>query len=129
MAGAARGGGGDTALPDPTGTLVGVGGGGDGGGRGGGGGGGRGGGGGGGGPVLLSKDGSSVFFQGTVNDRNPQQVGPKTFIDQVAIKTGAKTRLRERQQRRVGTRLDDPRPRREEVHHHKEGPRPCRSSS
>jgi dipeptidyl aminopeptidase/acylaminoacyl peptidase len=105
-----RGGGGDTPLPDPTGTLVGVGGAGDGGGRGGGGGGGRGGGGGGGGPVLLSKDGSSVFFQGTVNDRNPQQVGPKTFIDQVAIKTGAKTRIFESDNNgvweRVSTILD-----------------------
>ncbi|MGE5837394.1 MAG: alpha/beta hydrolase family protein, partial [Acidobacteriota bacterium] len=90
----ARGGGGaaDAALPDPSGTLVGVGGGGDGGGRGGGGGG-RGGGGGGSGPVLLSKDGSSVFFQGTINDKNPQEVGPKTFVDQVAIKTGTKTRI------------------------------------
>jgi len=93
----ARGGGGAAdpaaALPDPSGTLVGVGGGGDGGGRGGGGGGGRGGGGGGGGPVLLSKDGSSVFFQGTINDKNPQEVGPKTFVDQVVIKTAAKTRI------------------------------------
>ena len=77
---------------------------------GGGGGGGRGGGGGGGGPVLLSKDGSSVFFQGTVNDRNPQQVGPKTFIDQVAIKTGEKTRIFESDNNgvweRVSTILD-----------------------
>jgi dipeptidyl aminopeptidase/acylaminoacyl peptidase len=83
--GGGRGGRGGGADADPVGTLVGASG-------GGGGGGGRGGGGGG-GPVLLSGDGSSVFFQGTVNDRNPQEVGPKTFIDQVAIKTGTKTRI------------------------------------
>lgn len=54
---------------------------------------GRGGGGGGAGPVLLSADGESVFFHGTAYDRNPQQVGPKTFIDRVAVKTGAKARI------------------------------------
>jgi dipeptidyl aminopeptidase/acylaminoacyl peptidase len=43
--------------------------------------------------VLLSGDGSSVFFQGTINDPKPQENGPKTFIDQVVIKTGAKTRI------------------------------------
>ncbi len=52
------------------------------------GGGGRGGGGAGGGIVLLSADGSSVFYQGTINDKNPEQVGPKSFIRKVAIKTG-----------------------------------------
>ncbi len=67
--------------------------------RGSGGGGGRGGGGrggaggGGGGPVLLSADGSAVFFQGTVNDKNPNEVGPKTFVDRVTIKTAEKTRI------------------------------------
>jgi dipeptidyl aminopeptidase/acylaminoacyl peptidase len=66
--------------------------------RGGGGGGGRGGGGGargggGGGPVLMSADGASVYYQGTLNDKNPEQVGPKTFIDKVAIKNGEKKRL------------------------------------
>ena len=55
--------------------------------------GGRGGGRGGGGPVLLSADRSSVFYQGTVYDKNPEQVGPKIFIDKVAIKTGEKTRI------------------------------------
>jgi len=77
------------------GTLLGVRGGG-GGGRGGGGAafGGRGGGGGT-SPVLLSADHNSVFYQGTTNDKNPEQVGPKTFIDKVAIKTGAKTRIYE----------------------------------
>ncbi len=77
--------------PNP-GSIVGVRGGG-GGGRGGGGGGARGGGGGGAGPVLLSADHNNVFYQGVVNDKNPEQVGPKTFIDKVAIKTGDKTRI------------------------------------
>ncbi len=69
--------------------------------RGGGGGGGRGGGGrggftpGGGGPVLLSADKEAVFFQGTLNDKNPNAVGPKTFVDRVAIKTGEKQRIYE----------------------------------
>ncbi len=79
---------------DNPGALVGARGGG-GGGRGGGGGG-RGGGGGcstGNGPVLLSGDGSSVFYQGTIYDKDPEQTGPKTFIDKVAIKTGEKTRV------------------------------------
>jgi dipeptidyl aminopeptidase/acylaminoacyl peptidase len=75
------------------GSLVGVRGGGGGGGRGAGGG--RGGGGGGGGPVMLSADGASVFMQGTAYDRNPNDVGPKTFIDKVAIKTGEKQRIYE----------------------------------
>jgi dipeptidyl aminopeptidase/acylaminoacyl peptidase len=66
-----------------------------GGGRGAGAGGGRGGGGGGVGPVQVSADGSSVFFAGTVYDRNPSDVGPRTFIDKVAIKTGEKQRIYE----------------------------------
>jgi dipeptidyl aminopeptidase/acylaminoacyl peptidase len=77
------------------GSLVGTRGSGGGGGRGAGGAGGRGGGGGGGGPVQLSADGGSVFFQGTTYDKNPNDVGPKTFIDKVAIKTGAKQRIYE----------------------------------
>lgn len=99
--GGGRGAGGAAAgtapLPDPVGTLVGVGG--------GGGGGGRGGGGGGGGAVLLSSDGSSVYFQGTINDRNPQEVGPKTFVDQVAIKTAQKTRVFESNNNGVWERI------------------------
>lgn len=79
--------------PNNPGSLLGVRGGG-GGGRGGGGGG-RGGGGGGTGPVLLSADHNNVFYQGVVNDKNPEQVGPKTFIDKVAIKTGEKSRVYE----------------------------------
>jgi len=55
--------------------------------------GGRGAGGGGGGTVLLSADKSSVFYQGTINDKNPEQVGPKTYVDKVAIKTGEKSHL------------------------------------
>jgi dipeptidyl aminopeptidase/acylaminoacyl peptidase len=73
------------------GTLMSVSGGG-GGGRGGGGGG-RGGGAGGGGAVLLSADRANVFYSGTVYDKAPEQTGPKTFIDQVAIKTGDKQRI------------------------------------
>lgn len=69
------------------GSLMGVGGG------GGGGGGGRGGGGGGSGPVLLSADRANVFYSGTVYDKAPEQNGPKTFIDQVAIRTGDKQRI------------------------------------
>jgi len=53
------------------------------------------GGGGGSGPVLLSADGASVFYQGTTYDTNPNEVGPRTFIDKVAIKTGDKARLYE----------------------------------
>jgi dipeptidyl aminopeptidase/acylaminoacyl peptidase len=70
----------------------------------GGGGGGRAGGAGGGGrggapvgnaPVLLSADGTSVFFQGATYDKNPSQIGPKSFIDKVTIKTGEKERIYE----------------------------------
>ncbi len=65
------------------------------GGGGGGRGGGRGGGGGGGGAVLLSGDAEHVFYQGTSYAKNPNDVGPKTFIDKMAIKTGTKTRIYE----------------------------------
>lgn len=46
-----------------------------------------------GGPVMLSADGSSVFFQGTAYDRDPNEAGPKTFVDRVAIRTGEKQRI------------------------------------
>ena len=46
-------------------------------------------------PVLLSGDGASVFFAGTQYDHNPEQVGPKSFVDKVAIRTGAKDRVYE----------------------------------
>jgi dipeptidyl aminopeptidase/acylaminoacyl peptidase len=81
----------DDIYADP-GSLVSARGGG-GGGRGGRGGGRGGGGGGGGGTVLLSADKESVFYQGTINDKDPVEVGPKTFLDKVAIKTGQKQRL------------------------------------
>ena len=61
----------------------------------------RGGGAGGGATVQLSADGQSVFFQGTVYDKNPQQTGPKAFIDRVVIKTGEKKRLFESDNRDV----------------------------
>src|SRR4051812_43938914 len=76
------------------GSVVSVRGGGGGGGRAGGAGGGRGGGGAA-GPVLLSADGAHVFFQGSVYDKNPNEIAPKNFIDKVAIKTGEKQRIYE----------------------------------
>ena len=81
--------------------------------RGGGGGGGRGGrggrgGGGGGGPVLLSPDGTAIYRQGNVYDRNPDEVGPKTFVDKVVIRTGEKTRLYESDNDGVYERITTP---------------------
>ena len=43
--------------------------------------------------MLLSADKSAVFYEGTLNDKNPQDVGPKTFVDRFVIKTGEKTRI------------------------------------
>ena len=85
------------------GSIVGLRGGG-GGGRGGGGGG-RGGGGGGGGAVLLSADSEHVFYQGTSYAKNPNEAGPKTFIDKMAIKTGTKTRIYESDNNNVYERV------------------------
>ncbi len=88
--------------------LVGARAGGGGRGAGGGGGGGRGGGGGcsaGNGPVLLSADGSSVFYQGTTYDKNADLNGPRTFIDKVTIKTGEKTRIYESENKDVYERV------------------------
>ena len=86
--------------------------GGGGGGRGAGGGaapGGRGGAGGpGGGIVLLSGDGKSVFLQGTVYDKTPLEVGPKTFVDRMDIKTGEKKRLYESENAGVFERVTTP---------------------
>jgi dipeptidyl aminopeptidase/acylaminoacyl peptidase len=91
------------------GSIVGLRGGGGGGGRGGGGGG-RGGGGGGGGPVMLSADSEHVYYQGTLYSKTPNEVGPKTFIDKVAIRTGEKKRIYESENtnvfERVSTILD-----------------------
>ena len=54
------------------------------------------GGGGGGGAVLLSGDGQSVFLYGTQYDKNPEEVGPKTFLDKVNIDDSTqKTRIYE----------------------------------
>jgi dipeptidyl aminopeptidase/acylaminoacyl peptidase len=47
------------------------------------------------GPVQLSADGDSVFFQGTAYDKKPDEVGPKTYIDKVTIKTGERQRIYE----------------------------------
>ena len=44
---------------------------------------------------MLSADSEHVFYQGTAYDKNPNEVGPKTFIDKVAIRTGAKSRIYE----------------------------------
>jgi dipeptidyl aminopeptidase/acylaminoacyl peptidase len=71
----------------------------------GGGGGGRGGGGGGGGTAWVSADGTSVFMQGNIYDKNPDAVGPKTFLDRVTIKTGDKARLFESDNQNVYERL------------------------
>ena len=87
------------------GTLVSTRGTGGGGGRGGGGGGGRGGGGGGSGPVQLSADGTSVFFQGTAYNRNPNEVAPKPFVDKVVIRTGEKQRIFEGENNGVAERI------------------------
>jgi dipeptidyl aminopeptidase/acylaminoacyl peptidase len=57
------------------------------------GGGGLRGGGGGGGTVLVSADRTAVYYQGSVSDKNPEQVGPKTFVDRVVIRSGEKKRL------------------------------------
>jgi dipeptidyl aminopeptidase/acylaminoacyl peptidase len=87
------------------GSLMGVRGGGVGGGGGRGAGGGRGGGGGGTGPVLMSADGTSVFLQGSTYDRSPNENGPKTFIDKVDIKSGAKQRIYESDNKDVYERV------------------------
>ena len=55
--------------------------------------------------MQLSADGTSVYLQGTAYDRNPNEVGPKTFIDKVAIKTGEKQRIYESENRDVFERV------------------------
>lgn len=69
------------------------------------GGGGRGGGGGGGGTAWVSADGTSVFLEGNVYDKHPDDVGPKTFLDRVTIKTGDKSRIFESDNNNVYERL------------------------
>jgi dienelactone hydrolase len=56
-------------------------------------------------PVLLSTDGTSVFYAGTINDKDPLEVGPKTFLDRVDIKTGEKKRLFESDNNGVSERI------------------------
>jgi dipeptidyl aminopeptidase/acylaminoacyl peptidase len=73
-------------------------------GRGGGGGGGRGGGAAG-PPVMLSSDGTSVFFSGFVYDKSPSDVAPKNFVDRVSIKTGEKQRIYESDNTSVAERV------------------------
>ncbi len=75
------------------------------GGRGGGGGGGGRGGGGGGGTAWVSADGTSVFLEGNVYDKHPDDVGPKTFLDRVTIKTGDTSRIFESDNNNVYERL------------------------
>lgn len=52
-------------------------------------------GGGGGDVVQLSADGGSVFYYGTEHDRNPMEHGPRSFMDEVSIATGEKSRIYE----------------------------------
>jgi dipeptidyl aminopeptidase/acylaminoacyl peptidase len=49
----------------------------------------------GGGTVQLSADGGSVFYYGTAYDRDPVENGPRSFMDEVSIATGEKTRVYE----------------------------------
>jgi dipeptidyl aminopeptidase/acylaminoacyl peptidase len=56
-------------------------------------------------PVMLSADGSSVFFQGNVYDKNPNEVAPKNFIDKINIKTGEKERIFEADNKGVAERV------------------------
>src|SRR6185369_6174478 len=57
------------------------------------------------GPVMISADGSSVFFNGNVYDRNPDAVAPKNFVDRVAIKTGEKQRIYESDNNGISERV------------------------
>ena len=107
----------DDIYANPGSIVMARGGAGGGGGRGAGGGGGRGGAGAGpgGGIVQLSADREAVFYQGTINDKAPMEVGPKTFLDRVAIKSGEKTRVYESDNggvfERISTVLDPDVPR------------------
>jgi dipeptidyl aminopeptidase/acylaminoacyl peptidase len=55
--------------------------------------------------VQVAPDGEHVYFYGTRYDRNPLEVGPRTFIDKVNIKSGAKTRLYESDNNNVYERV------------------------
>ena len=81
------------------------------------GGGGRGAGGGGGGGAAEGPPGQAAAssssrpigracsIKGTVNDKNPLEVGPKTFLDRVAIKSGEKKRVYESENTDVFERI------------------------
>ena len=43
--------------------------------------------------VHLSPDASSIYLAGTQYDKNPEQVGPRAFVDKVDIKTAQKSRV------------------------------------
>ena len=43
--------------------------------------------------MQLSADRGSVFYQGMLYDKEPDKVGPKTFLDRVAVKSGEKKRV------------------------------------
>ncbi len=58
-----------------------------------------------GGIVETSPDGQSVYYYGTAYHKNPLEVGPKAFIDKVAIRTGQKTRLFESENAGVSERV------------------------
>lgn len=55
--------------------------------------------------VQVSADGESVYLYGTKYDRNPLENGPRSFIDKVTIKTGAKTRVFESENNNVYERV------------------------
>ncbi|MFH1765601.1 MAG: prolyl oligopeptidase family serine peptidase, partial [Gemmatimonadota bacterium] len=47
------------------------------------------------GTVRVSADGENIFLSGTQYDKNPEEVGPKAFIDRVNIRSAEKTRIYE----------------------------------
>jgi len=48
-----------------------------------------------GGEVALSDDGAHVYYQGVVFDEEPMEVGPRSFVDRVQIRTGETERIYE----------------------------------
>lgn len=48
-----------------------------------------------GGDVSLSEDGDHVFYQGVDYDEDPMEIGPRSFVDRVAIRTGERSRIYE----------------------------------
>ncbi len=57
--------------------------------------------------VQVSPDGNAVYFAGTKYDKNPNEVGPKSFIDKVDILTAQKSRLYESDNNGVYERVLD----------------------